>query len=114
MSDAINITEIQQQISASLSDGSVAVPGVSQEVIDRFLESKSLDDYIKSKTYHWVIRTYLVNALLQGHLSDERFQEYMKQAETDAGCEQLAVSILFSSLQKAGNLANYQPTEIRF
>ena len=50
------------------------------------------------------IKAYLVNAKLQDYINDELFEEYIKQAKSEQGREQLAASILLSAVPLADSL----------
>lgn len=102
--ESINISDIRSRIDSQLGACELNIPGIDKEKIDTVINSDQFDNYLQDQIYRWVIKAYLVNAKLQDYINDELFEEYIKQAKTEQGREQLAASILLSAVPLADSL----------
>lgn len=106
--ETINISEIRKQIDEQIGVSALNVPGVNKELVNAVLNSGPFEEYLQDQIYRWVIRAYLVNAKLQEYITEEQFQAYIEQAKTEQGREQLAASIILSSVPMAEELPQFQ------
>ena len=106
--ETINISEIRQRIDSKIGKCDLAIPGLKKEIVEALIDSEQFNDYQQDQIYQWVIRAYLINAKLQEYITEEQFEDYIQQATTEKGREQLAASIILSSLTLADSLPQLQ------
>lgn len=115
--EKINISAIRKKIDSEIGESTLNIPGVDKELVNQVLNSAPYQDYLQDQIYRWVIRAYFVNAQVQGYISEPQMNAYLNQAKTAEGREQLAASILLSSVPGADNLPSFnyvrvEPEEI--
>lgn len=106
--EAKNISEIRKKIDDQIGEGTLNVPGVNKELLNTVLNKGPFEDYLQDQIHRWVIRVYLINAKLQEYITEAQFQVYIEQAKTKPGREQLAVSIILSSVPMADEIPQFQ------
>lgn len=106
--EKINISAIRKKIDSEIGESTLSIPGVDKELVNEVLNSAQFGDYLQDQIYRWVIRAYFVNAQVQGYISERQMNAYLDQAKSAEGREQLAASILLSSVPGADNLPSFQ------
>jgi hypothetical protein len=106
--EKINISAIRKKIDSEIGESTLSIPGVDKELVNEVLNSAQFGDYLQDQIYRWVIRAYFVNAQVQGYISERQMNAYLNQAKSAEGREQLAASILLSSVPGADNLPSFQ------
>lgn len=110
--DMINISEIRNQIDAQIDSSELIIPGIKKDLVNSVLSSGEYKEHSLDKIHQWVIRSYLVNARLQNLISDSQWISCIKLAKTGQGREQLAVSILLSSISMIDVVLATQLTKV--
>ncbi len=106
--EKINISAIRKKIDSEIGESTLNIPGVDKELVNEVLNSSQFGEYLQDQIYRWVIRAYFVNAQVQGYISERQMNAYLNQAKSSEGREQLAASILLSSVPGADNLPSFQ------
>lgn len=106
--EKINISAIRKKIDCEIGESTLNIPEVDKALVDEVLNSAQFGEYLQDQIYRWVIRAYFVNAHVQGCISERQLNAYLNQAKSAEGREQLAVSILLSSVPGADNLPSFQ------
>lgn len=106
--EKINISAIRKKIDSEIGESTLSIPGVDKELVNEVLNSSQFGEYLQDQIYRWVIRAYFVNAQVQGYISERQMNAYLNQAKSSEGREQLAASILLSSVPGADNLPSFQ------
>ena len=110
--ETINISEIRERIDSQIGKSKLVIPGVANHIVNKVLDSNQYDDYLQDQVYRWVITTYLVNAKLQGYISETEFEGYVAQAKTAGGREQLAASVILSGVPLVGSMPQLEYVSI--
>lgn len=106
-----NISALKKQIDSVFGEETLMIPGIDQEHIDQIKNSDEFIKYSEDQVFRWLIRGYLINAEIQGYLSQEKKNEYLLKAETVDGRKYLAAAILFVGVPFADSLAQVKYTE---
>jgi hypothetical protein len=70
----------------------------------RVLTDPTYQTYLQDQVNRQIIRDYLVNAVMFGYISDERFLELSQLASTSQGRSTLSLHMLMSSVEAANDL----------
>jgi hypothetical protein len=70
----------------------------------RVLTDPTYQTYLQDQVNRQIIRDYLVNAVMLGYISDERFLELSQLASTSQGRSTLSLHMLMSSVEAANDL----------
>ena len=116
--DQLHIDKIVHRIDHFFGDEPPFCAGVlSQldvEVLQRVFGDLGYQDYLDDQTNRQIIRVYLTNALILGHLPGKRIEAYSRHMETKEGRAALSLHILMNSVEEADRLPQQlEPEELQ-
>ena len=104
----VQLGKIAERIESSFGD---TLPMTGQQLNEsdddafrRVLTDPTYQTYLQDQVNRQIIRDYLVNAVMLGYISDERFLELSQLASTSQGRSTLSLHMLMSSVEAANDL----------
>ena len=104
----VQLDKIAQRIELSFGN---TLPMMGQKLNEsdddafrRVLTDPTYQTYLRDQVNRQIIRDYLVNAVMFGYISDERFVELAQLARTSEGRSSLSLHMLMSSVEAANDL----------
>ena len=95
---SFNVSKLNEKIQAKLSANNLEIPGTINGDIQKIINSEQFNGYLQQKMYSWVIQTFLVNARVQGHLTEKELDQFVESVDSSKAKEELAVSFLLSGV----------------
>ena len=80
-----------------------------QEVLGRVFGDSGYQHYLQDQVNRQIIRDYLTNAVILGHLPEEDLERLTRLAGTSEGRSSLSLHMLMSSVEQAAELAVAPP-----
>ena len=95
---------IEQSFGGNLPMTAHKLSDSDDEMFRRVLTDPVYQTYLQDQVNRQIIRDYLVNAVLFGYISDERFTELSQLASTSEGRSSLSLHMLMSSVETANDI----------
>ena len=70
------------KILSEFDDIPLAIPGMDKTQIEEMVNSEAFVHYMHDQTYQWTLVNYIVNALSNGSLSEEKLADYLDEGRT--------------------------------
>ena len=83
-----------------------------REVLDRIFGDRGYQRYLQDQVNRQIIRDYLTNAVVLGHLSEQALEKVSRQIGTMDGRSAMSLHMLMSSIERASDLTDASPEDV--
>jgi hypothetical protein len=82
-----------------------------RDVLGRIFGERGYQRYLQDQVNRQIIRDYLMNAVLLGHLSEPALEQVIRRVGTTHGRAAMSLHMLMSSVEQAADLTDVSPEE---
>lgn len=92
--DLGNLDEMKTEIDQAMGEPRCREDVAGKTLTPEFIASDSYQDFLQDNSYRWIIRNFLINALLSGEMSVDQYHTALQLVSDYQGREQLVASIM--------------------